>query len=158
MNDGGLDDWLEERRRLGQDGRDEVWDGVHHAVPHARSDHGEFAHRLSAELYVSSGEVVVELESPGDETWQEVPFSFARGVRDAWVISPLERGVRLFVDPDRGSPGRTRPPEARRPRSSLKSTRSVSAASALAPRARRARARSSAAVSRRRSSQASPPG
>lgn len=137
VNDGGLDEWLDERRRLGQDGRDEVWGGVYHVVPHARSNHGKLAHKLSAELnevarargvnptgefnlgdandyripdmgwtaspvddadlYVPSVEIVVELESPGDETWQKVPFYFARGVREVWVIAPHDRGVRVLT-------------------------------------------------------------
>lgn len=137
VNDGGLDEWLAERARLGQDGRDEVWDGVYHVVPHPRSNHGKLAHKLSAELhgvararglnptgefnlgsandyripdmgwtaapvddeelYVPSVEIVVELESPGDETWEKVPFYFAQGVREVWVITPQERRVRVLT-------------------------------------------------------------
>ncbi|WP_432564116.1 PDDEXK family nuclease [Kineococcus sp. SYSU DK003] len=124
---GALDSWLAERRRLGQDGRDEVWDGVYHVVPHAHSSHGALAHRLSLALaghasaaglttlgefnlgtdehdfrvpgmgwtstpiedltlYLPTVEVV-EFESPGDETWEKVPFHFARGAGEVWVIT-----------------------------------------------------------------------
>jgi len=32
--------WLEQRRTLGQDGRDEVWDGVYHVAPHEHGRNG----------------------------------------------------------------------------------------------------------------------
>ena len=137
-----LDGWLAERRRLGQDGRDEVWDGVYHVVPHAHSSHGRLAYRLGialagraadrelfpmgefnlgtgdrdyrvpdmgwtstpleeATLYVPSVEVVVEFESPGDETWAKVPFYFERGVDEVWVITPQTRTVQVLTGPDR---------------------------------------------------------
>lgn len=35
------DEWIEERRRLGLDGRDEMWEGVLHMVPPASSAQGE---------------------------------------------------------------------------------------------------------------------
>jgi len=137
VNDGGLDDWLAERRRLGQDLGAEVWDGVYHVGLHARSNHGKLAHRLSAELhsrarakrlnptgefifgqeddyripdmgwtsadvedsalFVPRVEIVVEMESPGDETWAKVPFYFARAVAEVWVVSPHTRTVRAGV-------------------------------------------------------------
>ncbi|GAB3603575.1 hypothetical protein GCM10027586_06680 [Kineococcus gypseus] len=136
-----LDDWLAERRRLGQDGRDEVWDGVYHVVPHAHSSHGRLAYRLGialagraaerglspmgefnlgtgdrdyrvpdmgwtstpleeATLYVPSVEVVVEFESPGDETWAKVPFYFERAAGEVWVITPQTRSVQVLTGPD----------------------------------------------------------
>ncbi|WP_432561588.1 Uma2 family endonuclease [Kineococcus sp. SYSU DK003] len=141
VHGGALDDWLAERRRLGQDGRDEVWAGVYHVVPHAHSSHGRLAHRLSialagcaaerglfpmgeftfgtgdrdyrvpdmgwtstpleeATLYVPSVEVVVEFESPGDETWAKVPFYFERGAGEAWVITPQTSSVQVLTGPD----------------------------------------------------------
>ena len=139
---GVLDDWLAQRRRLGQDGRDEVWDGVLHLVPTPHSSHGRLAHRLStalaaraaerglspmgefnlgtgdrdyrvpdmgwtstpleeATLYVPSVEVVVEFESPGDETWAKVPHYLARGVDEVWVITPQTSSVQVLTGPDR---------------------------------------------------------
>jgi Uma2 family endonuclease len=43
--------WIAERRRRGQDTRDEVWNGVHPVVPHARASHGASSHRLGARLH-----------------------------------------------------------------------------------------------------------
>ena len=42
------DELLEERRRLGLDRRDEMWDGVLHMVPPASSAHGRLELRLAA--------------------------------------------------------------------------------------------------------------
>lgn len=137
-----LDDWLAERRRLGQDSRDEVWDGVYHVVPPAHSSHGRLAYRLGiafaaraaarglspmgefnlgtgdrdyrvpdmgwtstpleeSTLYVPSVEVVVEFESPGDETWAKVPYYFERGVGEVWVVTPQTSSVQVLSGPDR---------------------------------------------------------
>ena len=38
--------WLEQRRTLGQDGRDEIWDGVYHAAPHEPGRNGAVASEL----------------------------------------------------------------------------------------------------------------
>lgn len=38
--------WLEQRRALGQDGRDEVWEGVYHVAPHEHGRNGAVAMRL----------------------------------------------------------------------------------------------------------------
>jgi len=35
--------WLDRRRALGQDGFDEVWEGVYHLAPNARAEHGVVA-------------------------------------------------------------------------------------------------------------------
>lgn len=35
--------WLDRRRALGQDGFDEVWEGVYHVTPNARAEHGVVA-------------------------------------------------------------------------------------------------------------------
>ncbi len=42
---------IDERRRLGLDRKDEVWDGVLHMVPPASSMHNEFGSHLHAVLY-----------------------------------------------------------------------------------------------------------
>jgi len=44
------DAWVEERARLGLDGKDEMWDGVLHMVPPASSAHGEVGSDLAAVL------------------------------------------------------------------------------------------------------------
>ena len=38
--------WLEQRRALGQDGRDEIWDGVYHVAPHEHGRNGAVASEL----------------------------------------------------------------------------------------------------------------
>jgi len=43
--------WLEERRRLGLDRRDEVWDGVLHVVPGATATHQRFEAALERVFY-----------------------------------------------------------------------------------------------------------
>ena len=35
-----VQEWLDRRRRLGLDGRDEVWEGVYHVAPHEHSRNG----------------------------------------------------------------------------------------------------------------------
>jgi len=43
--------WLEERRRLGHDRHDEVWDGVLHVVPSPTATHQRFESALERVLY-----------------------------------------------------------------------------------------------------------
>lgn len=38
-----IEAWLQERRALGLDGRDEVWEGVYHVVPHEHGRNGAVA-------------------------------------------------------------------------------------------------------------------
>lgn len=46
-----LRDWLDERRRLGLDVRDERWEGVLHVAPYAGSAHGRLEAQLDFLLY-----------------------------------------------------------------------------------------------------------
>lgn len=41
-----IEAWLQERRARGLDGRDEVWEGVHHVVPHEHGRNGAVAMQL----------------------------------------------------------------------------------------------------------------
>lgn len=41
-----VDDLIDQRRRLGLDKRDEVWQGVYHVAPHEHSDNGIIAGEL----------------------------------------------------------------------------------------------------------------
>lgn len=41
-----LQDWLDRRRELGQDGYDEVWDGVYHVAAMAHGRQGRLQHEL----------------------------------------------------------------------------------------------------------------
>jgi Uma2 family endonuclease len=47
---GSFEDWMDERRRLGLDRRDEVWDGVLHVPPEPTSDHQRVESALEAVL------------------------------------------------------------------------------------------------------------
>lgn len=48
------DEWVEERQRLGLDGKDEMWDGVLHMVPPASSVHGRFGSDLICALRLAA--------------------------------------------------------------------------------------------------------
>lgn len=45
-----LQQWLEQRRALGQDGFDEVWDGVYHVAPMAHGAQGSLQHEVAFAL------------------------------------------------------------------------------------------------------------
>lgn len=127
---------LAERRRLGLDGRDEMWDGVLHVVPPAGGRHQRLGSRLlllltpradaaglvmsyetglfradddyrvpdllvcsaqaASERGAEGAELVVEIRSPGDETYAKLPFYAAVGVREVLVVHPDTAGVELF--------------------------------------------------------------
>ena len=125
---------LERRKRLGLDGYDEVWEGVYHMAPMARSRHGYLQHQLTLILasyaeqaglvgtgpfnlgdsdedfrvpdlgyhrgipdaeavYLATAAVVVEIVSPGDETYAKTPFYAAHGVDEMIVVEPDRRQV-----------------------------------------------------------------
>jgi hypothetical protein len=42
--------WLEQRRALGQDKKDEIWEGVYHVAPHEHARNGRLAWRLGLML------------------------------------------------------------------------------------------------------------
>lgn len=127
---------LDERRRLGLDGRDEMWDGVLHMVPPPGGPHqrlstdlmltlgslararglvphmetGLFAQarnfRVPDQLYsrsddlsdrgVEGADLVVEIRSPGDETYDKIPFYAACGVREMLIVHPADRRFELL--------------------------------------------------------------
>ena len=131
----GLAELIEKRHRLGQDGYDEVWDGVYHVAAMARSGHADVQAQLIVALtalaaprglaargsvniglsehdhrvpdavvmrerldvvWVPTAAVVVEVVSPGDETYAKFGFYHARGVEELLVADPAERAVKLF--------------------------------------------------------------
>jgi Uma2 family endonuclease len=127
---------LDERRRLGLDVRDEMWDGVLHVVPPPGGSHqrlntrmimfvGPVAERrrlvphseaglfsaadnysVPDQLYcrpehlsdrgAERAEVVVEVRSPGDETYEKIDFYASLGVQEMLIIHPKERRVELL--------------------------------------------------------------
>lgn len=128
--------WLDRRRALGQDRRDEVWDGVYHVAPLEHMRNGAVATALAGALlrdardaglrvinpfnlgtpanfrgpdlgvvrrnqpltlYAATAEVVVEVLSPGDESWQKLPHYAAHQVGEVWMVDPDAHTVRMHV-------------------------------------------------------------
>ena len=129
--------WLARRRALGQDGFDEVWEGVYHVSPNARSEHAQVGVEIVSallrrarsaglrsagpfnlgtgpqdfrvpdggwfrsspnSLYVSTAAGVLEVLSPGDETFAKFEFYAARAVEEILVAHPTERWVRCWAN------------------------------------------------------------
>ena len=129
--------WLARRRALGQDGFDEVWEGVYHVSPNARSEHAQVGVEILSALlrraraaglrsagpfnlgtgpqdfrvpdggwfrsspntlYVSTAAAVLEVLSPGDETFAKFNFYAARAVEEILVAHPTERWVRCWAN------------------------------------------------------------
>lgn len=131
---------LEERRRLGLDGRDEMWEGVLHMVPPPAGNHqglstelllvlGPLAkltglvplmetglfdpaiadfhdYRVPDQLYADPAlrtergidgpaALVVELRSPGDDTYEKLGYFHRLGVAEILIVHPTTRGVEL---------------------------------------------------------------
>ena len=128
---------LDERRRLGLDVFDEVWEGVLHMVPPPSGDHQRLGTRLVAVVLAAAerrglvashetglfaadddyrvpdiiasrpancsrrgvddtAELVVELRSPGDESYEKLPWYAARGVTELLIIDPPTRTFELY--------------------------------------------------------------
>ena len=47
-------------------------------------------------VYHPSAAVVIEILSPGDETWDKLPFYASRAVEELWVVDPEQRRVHLL--------------------------------------------------------------
>jgi Uma2 family endonuclease len=123
---------LERRKRLGQDRKDEIWEGVLHVVPapsHSHSSLGAQVKALlrapataagltvtddfnlgdslqnfrvpdgglhrpgAAEMWHPTAALALEILSPGDETWEKLPFYAAHGVDEVLIVDPDERRV-----------------------------------------------------------------
>lgn len=127
---------LDERRRLGLDGRDEVWNGVLHMVPPAGGPHQRLGtklirvlgllaecrglvpsyetglfrasddYRVPDQLYcrpehesergAEGAELVVEIRSEGDETYDKIGFYAERNVREMLIVHPQGQWVELL--------------------------------------------------------------
>ncbi len=118
---------LERRTRLGQDRKDEVWEGVLHVVPAPGHRHARLAAQMisllrapataagldvtndfnlgdtkddfrvpdgglhrpgAAEMWHPTAALVLEILSPGDETWQKLPFYAAHNVEEILIVDP----------------------------------------------------------------------
>ncbi len=102
---------LDERRRLGQDGRDEMWEGLAQArglVPHYETGlfDDEANYRVPDLLFclpehlsergAEGAELVVDLRSPDDESYAKLDFYAAKGVREVLVLHSKDRRFELF--------------------------------------------------------------
>lgn len=133
-----MDELIQRRKRLGLDGYDEVWEGVYHMAPMARSRHGNLQHQLTLILapyveeaglvgtgpfnlghsdkdfrvpdlgyhrgmpdpeavYLSTAALVVEVVSPGDETYDKLPFYASHGVGELIVVEPDRHAVLVLA-------------------------------------------------------------
>ena len=68
-----ISEWLQRRRNAGQDGFDEMWDGVYHVSPNVRSEHGQVAVQVLITLEPRA--LANRLESCG-------PFNLGTGPHD----------------------------------------------------------------------------
>ncbi len=129
-----IEEFLERRHALGQDGFDEMWEGTYHVAPMAHPWHGYVDSQLGellapharraglvgtsafnlgapddfrvpdrgyhrsvpSEVYVSSATVVVEVVSPGDETWEKFDFYARSGVEEICTAEPFEQRIRWW--------------------------------------------------------------
>lgn len=129
-----IDDWLDQRRRLGQDRFDEVWAGEYHVAPGPSAEHAQVDSEVGGSLrhlargrglvtttafnlgrsedyrvpdgglhrarpsgvYVETAAAVVEVLSPGDETFTKFAFYAAHGVEEIIVADPATRTVRVW--------------------------------------------------------------
>lgn len=136
---------LVQRRKIGADRWDEMWDGVLHMVPCPNSDHQELEGQIEFELrrlwlprtggrvlhqmnvarpgrwpndyripdivllmpercsrdrkqYIEGGpDVAIEIRSPGDETYEKLPFYAEIGVRELWVVDRDSKAVEVHA-------------------------------------------------------------
>ena len=100
---GALDGWLERRRALGQDQRDEVWEGVYHVTPHASAEHGRLALRLlmgTSDQAARAGlEPLVEFNLGHEGDYRIPDFGWVRRGADLGVYVPSATIVGEVVSP-----------------------------------------------------------
>jgi hypothetical protein len=124
---------LERRKRLDQDRHDEIWEGVYHMAPAARTADADIQQQLAVLLYtparqaglypllagefnigepenfrvpgggllrsrenavwLATAALAVEIVSPGDESWQKLPFYAAHNVEELLIVDPVKRSI-----------------------------------------------------------------
>ncbi|HWB70836.1 MAG TPA: Uma2 family endonuclease [Egibacteraceae bacterium] len=127
-------EWLEQRRALGQDLFDEVWEGEYHVAPAPRASHGYLDDQVAAllrprararglwphgplnigheddyrvpdraylrehtdKVFVPTAAIVVEIVSPGDDSYRKFDFYFAHDVEELLIVDPLQRSVQWY--------------------------------------------------------------
>jgi Uma2 family endonuclease len=130
---GEVQELLLRRRQLGQDHKDEVWDGVLHVVPAPEVRHARISQQLAVILdaparaaglmpamaefnlgdsetdyrvpdggllhpdahgvWLHTAPLVVEIVSPGDQTWEKLPFYAAHEVDEILIVDPEQQQV-----------------------------------------------------------------
>lgn len=98
-----LEALLQRRRELGQDGFDEVWDGVLHMAPHAHSDHGILAAAVAHVLWPHAkraGLIPGDSFNVGEPGDFRVPDGGYHRVRPGTVYVPTAAVVVEVVSPD----------------------------------------------------------
>jgi Uma2 family endonuclease len=92
---------LAERRRLGLDRRDEMWEGVLHMTPAPSDEHQRIVDDLIEYLRrwlrkAGRGVLRSEIRSPDDETYEKLPFFARIGVRELLVIDRDSKRPEIF--------------------------------------------------------------
>ncbi len=132
--------WLDQRRALGLDRYDEVWEGEYHVAPDAHGRHGDVAYQLvvllhpraevvglrgsdplnlgtlndyrvpdqaylrerATQVWNPSAAIVVEVLSPGDESYAKFGFYHRLGVEEILIVDPLRHAVEWYQRLDDG--------------------------------------------------------
>ena len=124
---------IERRKRLDQDRKDEIWEGVYHMAPAPRNTHGDIKQQLAVlfdaparqaglrpmiagefnigeqedfrvpdggllrgyedAIWNPTAALAVEIVSPGDESWQKLPFYAAHHVDELLILDPATRSI-----------------------------------------------------------------
>jgi Uma2 family endonuclease len=98
-----LQQLIEQRQRLGQDRHDEVWDGVYHMAPFARSTYGYVQAQLTALLYplaLAVGLVPIAGFNLGEPNDFRVPDYGYHRSRPSALYLPTAAVVVEVVSPD----------------------------------------------------------
>jgi Uma2 family endonuclease len=60
-------------------------------------DSGYVRGEVPDQVFVPTAAIVVEILSPGDETWEKFPFFARHGVEELCIVDPPDRRVRWFA-------------------------------------------------------------
>ena len=82
--------WLERRGALGQDGRDEVWEGDHHVAPHGHARNGDIAMQLVVLLHGRARAAGFRIWQRDDEAYGESGRSDLLGLAADQVASDVD--------------------------------------------------------------------